>query len=611
MQLTEKLNGVVKRTFSIKRALRFVWESTPGWTIASLLILILEGLLPVASLYMFKVMLDTVTAALQSPDPEAMFPRVVLAIAIAGGIALINNFVRTLGSVVIQVQERIIADHMYDVLHSKSLEVDLEFYENAKYYDQLHRAQGDATYRPMMIVNGLALILRGSISLIGVLGLLLTFHWSVAIVLLVAVLPSILVRLHFSKLVFQLQRQYTGEERRAWYYHTIMTSLEFAKEVRIFGLGEVFKKHFGELRYKLRQLRLGLDLRKASLEVASQVIATILVFGSYGVIAFRVVSGVASIGDMAMFYQAFHRGQGFLQDILGGLASLYESNLFLLNLYEFLDLKSRVTETPSPRPIPKPMQSGITFDQVSFSYPNSQREALHEINLEIRPGEVVALVGENGSGKTTLVKLLCRLYDPSLGAIRIDGKCIGDFRLADLRKEIGIIFQDYAHYNLSARENIWLGDVQQPKNNLAIEAAARQSDAHEMLLGLREGYETVLGKLFENGEELSIGQWQKIALARAFLRNSQVIVLDEPTSSMDAKAEFEVFKKFRELVKNRTAILISHRLSTVRMADRIFVMQDGRIVERGSHDELMIQNGLYAHLYQIQAQQYQMAGMTI
>jgi ATP-binding cassette subfamily B protein len=316
---------------------------------------------------------------------------------------------------------------------------------------------------------------------------------------------------------------------------------------------------------------------------------------------------MATLGDMAMFYQAFQRGQGFLLDVLGGLASLYESNLFLANLYEFLDLEPQIADPKFPEPIPFQIDQGIRFDHVTFSYPNSTRAALSDICLEIRPGEVVALVGENGSGKTTLVKLLCRLYDPDQGEIQLDGKKLKDFKLEELRRVVGVIFQDYAHYNLSARENIWIGDVRQPLDGKEVEQAAIRADVHDMIVNLKNGYDTLLGKLFENGQELSIGQWQKIALARAFFRNSQIIVLDEPTSAMDAKAEYEVFRKFRELLENRTAILISHRLSTVRMADRIFVLQEGKIVESGIHEMLMQNNGLYAHLYQIQAQQYQLA----
>jgi ATP-binding cassette, subfamily B, bacterial len=600
-----RIKKAVLRTFNIRRAFQFVWESAPGWTAASTAILLVEGLLPVASLYMLKLMLDGVSAALQSPNPLSELRHVLILVAAAGGIALVNSLVNTFGSIVTQVQGRAVADHMFDVLHAKSIEVDLEYYENAEYYDTLHRAQEDASYRPVMIVNGVAMILRSSISILGLAGLLFTFHWSIALVLIAAVLPSVLVRLRFSNLMYKLQRQYTGTERQVWYYHWMMTSVDYAKEIRVFGLGTFLLTRYNQMRQVLRQLRMGLDVRRSSLEMAAQALANAVIYASYGFIAYRVLNGFATLGDLAMYYQAFQRGQGFLGEVLGGVATLYESNLFLTNLYDFLDLKPKVSDPAEPRIFPKIMQKGITFDHISFTYANSDREALCDVSLEIHPGEVIALVGENGSGKTTLVKLLCRLYEPTQGEIRVDDLSLRDFRIADLRKEIGVIFQDYAHYNLPARENIWFGDVDQPADDERIHTAAMRADAHKTILSLKQGYDTVLGKLFENGEELSIGQWQKIALARAFLRSSQVIVLDEPTSAMDPRAEYEVFLKFRELLENRTAVLISHRLSTVRMADRIYVMQSGKIVENGTHAELIARDGLYARLYEIQARQYQ------
>jgi ATP-binding cassette subfamily B protein len=286
------------------------------------------------------------------------------------------------------------------------------------------------------------------------------------------------------------------------------------------------------------------------------------------------------------------------------LAGLYTDNLFLSNLYEFLDLKPKIADPIYPIPVPQPMQKGIIFNQVSFQYPNSTRQALKEINLTIRPGEVIALVGENGSGKTTLIKLLCRLYDPTEGNITLDGFDLNQFNLTELRREISVIFQDYTKYHLTAQENIWFGNINNPPETEKIAVAAHYAGADEVIKQLPNGYNTVLGKWFEQGEELSIGQCQKIALARAFLRDSQLIVLDEPTSALDPKAEYEVFKRFRQLLKNQAAILISHRLSTVKMADRIYVLEQGQIVESGTHLELMKQQGTYAHLFQIQAQQY-------
>jgi ATP-binding cassette subfamily B protein len=307
---------------------------------------------------------------------------------------------------------------------------------------------------------------------------------------------------------------------------------------------------------------------------------------------------------LVLYYQALQRGQNDLKSLLGGLSGLYEDNLFLANLYEFLDLKPKVVEPSNPKPLPIPMKKGIVFNHVSFQYATTKRQALQNINLTIRPGEVVALVGENGSGKTTLIKLLCRLYDPTFGSITIDGVDLRQFEIAALRRQISVIFQDYTKYHLTAKENIWLANINLPFSYEKITAAARRSGADDVISKLPQGYDTILGKFFEQGEELSIGQWQKIALARAFLRDSQLIVLDEPTSALDPKAEEEVFQNFRQLIKNQAAILISHRLSTVRMADCIYVMANGSIIESGTHEELINLGSSYANLFETQAQHY-------
>jgi ATP-binding cassette subfamily B protein len=307
---------------------------------------------------------------------------------------------------------------------------------------------------------------------------------------------------------------------------------------------------------------------------------------------------------MVMYFQAFQRGQSYLREMMAGLARIYEDNLFLSDLHEFLDLKPKVAEPPRPAPFPQPIKSGIVFDRVSFHYPNDGREVLKNVSLTIEPGETVALVGENGSGKTTLIKLLCRLYDPTAGNIAVDGIDLRNYSAAALRREIGVIFQDYSHYNLTARENIWLGNVELPADDDRIALAAQQAGAHEVIQKLPESYQTVLGYWFEKGTELSVGEWQKIALSRAFLRDAQLIVLDEPTSAIDAKAEYEFFQKFRQLTKGRAVILVSHRLSTVRLANRIYVLAGGAIAEAGTHDQLIHCGGAYARLYEMQAQRY-------
>ena len=404
--------------------------------------------------------------------------------------------------------------------------------------------------------------------------------------------------------MYHWRRQRTPVERQTGYLNWLLTGNIYAKEIRLFALGSLFIERFRRLRTRLRREKLEIATRRSLADLGAQAAGALAVFGSYAFIAYRTVQGLITLGDMVMYYQAFQRGLGNLRQIMGGLAGLYENNLFLANLYEFLDLKPKVVEPSHPQPIPRPIHNGIAFDNVSFQYPTGSKRVLDKVSLTFTHGETVALVGENGSGKTTLIKLLCRLYDPTDGVITIDGIDLREFETPALRREISVIFQDYVRYSLTARENIWFGNLDLPSDHQGIVDAARYAGADEVITGLTRGYDTILGKRFENGEELSIGEWQKVALARAFLRAAQIIVLDEPTSAMDAKAEYEIFKRFRQLAEGRTAVIISHRFSTVRMADRIYVLKDGRIAESGTHSELVRNGGTYAYLYEKQAQCY-------
>ncbi len=588
----------------LRRAVGLVWESARGWTVAGAVLMLLQGLLPLLALYLTKLTVDAVTAGIRSPDKEGALARVLLWIALTGLVALATAALRAVAEIVREQQGQRVTDHVMDVIHRQSAAVDLAYYEDPRYHDTLYRAQQEAPHRPTRMVQSLTTILQNGISLLGLAGLLLFLHWGVALVLFVAVLPGIAVKLRNARKLHAWQASRTKTERRAWGFHWMLTSASHAKELRIFGLGRVFRERYRELREKLREERMRLTLGRAGFDLVAQAGAILSLFGMLAFVAWRTLVGLLTLGDMVMYYQAFQRAQGYLQEILGGLAGLYEDSLFLGNFEEFLALQPQVALPASPAAVPRPMKAGFSVEGVGFRYPTSDRPVLEDVRFTIGPGEVVALVGDNGSGKTTLAKLLCRLYDPTAGRIAVDGVDLRELDPVALRREISVIFQDYVHYPLSARENIWIGDVESDAQGAAVRRAAESAGADPLIARLPRGYDTVLGGQFEDGVELSVGEWQKVALARAFLRDAQLVILDEPTSSMSARAEAEVFQAIRGLLDGRSALLVSHRFSTVRMADRICVLEQGRIVEQGTHDELVRLGGTYAGMYELQARSY-------
>ncbi len=591
-------------TLRLKRALSLVWQSAPGWTLVSAFLVLLQGILPLASLYLMKLIVDSVTAGINSVNREAAFENILFFIFLAAGVTLLTAMSRSVSGIVSEAQAALVSDHILDLLHAKSIEADLEYYENPKYYDTLHRAQNDAPFRPARIVNSLVQIGQSSLSLIAVFGLIASFSWTIAVALTITAVPTAIVRRVYSDKIYRWQLACTAKERKSWYFHWLLTGDSHAKEIRLFEQGPLFINRYHNLRKDLRNERLSITSKRAAADLAAQTIAIVTTFSSLAFIALNAYQGKITLGDLVMYFGALQQGQSFLSSLMNSLTGLYEDNLFLTTLYEFLDLKPTVKEPSNPVPVPEPMKEGISFERVEFCYPGHGVKVLDDINLHINPGQMIALVGENGSGKTTLIKLLCRLYDPSDGRITLDGIDLRDLKISDLRKEISVVFQDYTHYNLTARENIWLSNVDAPIDTGNIPRAAELSGADRIINSLDKGYETTLGKWFEDGTELSIGEWQKIALARAFFRESQIIVMDEPTSSLDPKAEDEVFKKFRQLAAGRTAIVISHRLSTIRMADCIYFLKNGKILEKGNHNELMALNGEYAQLFRIQSQHY-------
>jgi ATP-binding cassette, subfamily B, bacterial len=602
-----KVRAIVERIRHIlllDRAVRLVWQSAPGWTLINIGLVLIQGFLPVASLWVMRQIVDSAAVVVNSGATMAAFRPILFWIGIAGLVAIASSLSRAVSEVAGQAQSIVVTDSVSDILHAQSLNVDLEYYESPEYYDTMHRAQREAPYRPTRIVGGLLQIGQGLVSLLGIGGLLIALDWRIAFVLLFAALPGALVRVTYSHRLYHLEREQAKEERRAWYYDWMMTSPYYAKEVRLFGLGGLFRKRFSDLRKQLGTARLDLARRRALSALSTQTAASLAIFGALALISYRTLAGEVTIGGLVMYYQAFQGALGYVRAILTNITGLYEDSLFLSDFYRFLDLTPKISAPSHPATVPTPSQEGIRFEDVRFAYPNRSENVLEEITLHIAPGEVIALVGENGAGKTTLVKLLCRLYDPNSGRITVEGVDMRSFDPIAWRRQISVIFQDFCQYNLSVSENIWLGNIDAESDDGQVTRAACASGVDAIVQNLAKGYDTVLGSWFEDGQELSIGQWQKVALARAFMRDAAIIVLDEPTSSLDALAEAELFERFRALLAGRTAILISHRFSTVHMADRIYVLDRHRIIEQGTHTELVRQNGLYARMYRAQSEHY-------
>ena len=588
----------------LKGAFLLIWQAAPGWAIARSIILVLQGLLPLASLYLTKLIIDILADSVNASDKTAVFNEIILFLVLIAVITIATTACISLNEMVNAAQSQRIVDRVEATLYRKAIEVDFECYEDSHYYDILQRAQRDAASRPNQILQHATAVIQNIISVVAMLGLLLTLNWGIAGILFAASIPAMLVRFKYAGIMYRWHRRKTEIQRQTNYFGRLLSTDRFAKEIRLFNLGSLLIERFLNLKQQLFREQLKIIKQRSGANLAVQSISGVMVLSAYGFIIYQTVQGILKIGDLVLYHQALQRGQQSLSGLISNLSCLYEDNLFLANFTEFLAIKPKVIEPTNPQLIPQPIGNGIVFKDVSFCYPGTSRIALKNINLTVKPGETIALVGENGSGKTTLIKLLCRLYDISSGSITIDGIDIRDVATVDLHRQISVIFQDFVHYNLSAQDNIWFGNIELSPDDGKVLSAARRSGADEVIQSLDKSYQTILGKQFGDGEELSGGQWQKIALARAFLRDSQVIVLDEPTSAMDAKAEEKVFRKFRELIENQAAILVTHRLSTVTMADCIYVMSRGEIVESGTHQQLMELDGIYADLFETQAKNY-------
>jgi ATP-binding cassette subfamily B protein len=602
--LRERLRGSVSQS---GRTLGLVWRSSRGGTIALGVLTLLAAALPPLVAYVGKLIIDAVMAAhaaAAGPARDAAVARtvrfVVLELGAVGTIALLE---RSLGLVRQLVGSRLGIDVNVAILE-KALQLDLRHFEDPEFYDKLTRARREASSRPLSLIQGNFQLLRNALTLAGYIALLVRFSgWMVA-ALLLATVPAFVAEARFSGAAFRLRNWRSPDARRLNYLEYVMANDEHAKEVKLFGLGPLLLGRYKRLAETFYVEDKALATRRTVWAYLLSLVSTLVFYGCYALIVVATARGGLSLGDMTMYLAAFRQGQQSFQSILTAVGGMYEDSLYMSNLFEFLGIP--VASEAAPRALaPAALEEGIRFEGVGFRYPEAETWALRAVDLFLPRGQSLALVGENGAGKTTFIKLLAGLYRPTEGRVLLDGKDLRDWNETELRRRIGVIFQDFNQYQLLLRENVGFGSVEHLDDEVRTQRAVERGGARELVSGLADGLDTQLGRWFKSGAELSGGQWQKVALARAFMREeADILILDEPTAALDAEAEHAVFERFRQLTAGRTAILISHRFPTVRMADRILVLEHGRVIEDGSHAALLAAGARYAHLFRLQAAGY-------
>ena len=592
--------------------LREIWAAGRGLTVASLGLRLIRALLPIVTLYVGKLIIDEAVRLLGlklgfddlgTAWRSGELTRLLSLLGLEFGLAIASDLLGRLVSYADGVLSELFTNATSVRLMEHAATLDLEDFEDPDLQDKLDRARRQTMGR-MNLLSQLFDQAQDVITVISfAIGLLVYAPW-LMVLLGIALIPAFIGEAHFNALNYSLNFQWTPERRQLEYLRQMGASVETAKEVKIFNLNRFFIARFRQLSDKFFRANRALARRRAFWGTLLATLGTLGYYLAYGYIAWRTVKGDFSIGDLTFLAGSFRRLRQLLEGLLIGFSQIAGQALYLDDLYSFYEIQPEIVSKPDAVPVPRPITRGFVFERVGFRYPEASRWALRDLDFEIKAGEVLALVGENGAGKTTLVKLLARLYDPDEGRVLLDGRDLRDYQLDDLRANIGVIFQDFVRYHLSAGENIGVGQIDAMADHDRIVAAAKRSGADQVIAGLPDGYQQLIGRRFKTGVDLSGGEWQKIAIARAYMRDAQVMILDEPTAALDARSEFDVFTRFRELSDNRTAVLISHRFSSVRMADRILVLAHGRLEAVGTHEQLLAAGGRYAELFELQAAGY-------
>jgi ATP-binding cassette, subfamily B, bacterial len=585
------------------RVLKIVWRSHPKATAALCLLTVALGPLPTAFLYCGKKVFDGVTLW-KDGDPTRAWNVLVLYVGLGFGIILIQTAIQH----VIRFLEEVLRNRLQYAIQRQVLvkagELDIVFFETPSFYDKLQRAQRDVRFRPFAILTAVMGLLREASTLISYLAALFTLSWLVLPYIVLLTGPGLLAQVIYGRRAWRLAYDRTPHERKMLYLANLLTRDREAKEIRLYGLSFHLMQIWEALFWRSYREDTSLAARRNLAEYGAFLFQAAGWVGFYIYTIWRTIHDPLKLGDLFMYTQAMERAVGGMQAIFRMMAQTYENNLFVSSVFEYLEQVPRLAAPAEPKPVPAPFRDGVRFENVRFRYPMSHADAVLDVSFEIRPGERIALVGENGAGKTTLIKLLSYLYEPQQGRITVDGIDLREMDPREWYRQIGVVFQHFGRYQMTARENIGFGQLEYVNDLDRIRLAADKSGATDLIERLPHGWENLLGKWFDEGQELSLGEWQRVALARAFLREAQILVLDEPTASLDARQEYEIFTRFQELTSGKTTILISHRFSTVRMADRILVVEHGRIVETGSHDELLALDGRYAFLFNRQAAGY-------